>query len=504
MLKDKISILLVDDHADNLRALSAILRKQGYKVRKAIGGEMALETLQADLPDLILLDIRMPQMDGYEVCSLLKSNPDTQDIPIIFLSALDDSVDKVRAFATGGADYITKPFQAEEVLARVDHQLMIRWQQQQLQEQNQRLQLQMEREQLTGLITQHIHQSLELAEILNTAVKEVQQLLQADWVMVQRWSKHSRFDILAEAIDPAHLSVLDWLIYETKNWDELDQDPQVYVINDIHTHTLSPYGKLLSNLQVQASLAVPIVKDAQIWGRLMVHHCSAPRTWQLWEIDLMKQLAVQLAVAIQQAELYQNLQSANRELKRLATTDSLTQIANRRSFDQYLNQEWQRLRREQQPLSLILCDVDYFKFYNDCYGHQAGDQCLKQVARAIDQVIKRPADLVARYGGEEFVIVLPNTTLEGTCHIAERVQAELVRLRLPHARSKVNEYVTLSMGIVSAVPSLEYTAHCLISTADWALYTAKAQGRNRYCFHEMQLMQPGFAAMLEAGKACNA
>lgn len=134
------SILIVDDTPDNLRLLSRLLSQRGYEVRKAINGEMALASAQADPPDLILLDIRMPEMDGYEVCQHLKAHEATQDIPVIFLSALDDVLDKVKAFGVGGVDYITKPFQTEEVLVRIDMQLRLRHLQQQLAEHNQQLQ----------------------------------------------------------------------------------------------------------------------------------------------------------------------------------------------------------------------------------------------------------------------------------------------------------------------------------------------------------------------------
>ncbi|HEY9646317.1 MAG TPA: response regulator, partial [Chroococcidiopsis sp.] len=132
-------ILLVDDTPDNLRVLSAMLTNQGFEVRKALNGQRAIASVQADPPDLILLDIKMPEMDGYTVCQRLKSDPQTQEVPVIFISALDDALDKVRAFAVGGVDYVTKPFQEIEVLARIEHQLRIQRLQRQLVEQNQEL-----------------------------------------------------------------------------------------------------------------------------------------------------------------------------------------------------------------------------------------------------------------------------------------------------------------------------------------------------------------------------
>ena len=137
------------------------------------------------------------------------------------------------------------------------------------------------------------------------------------------------------------------------------------------------------------------------------------------------------------------------------------------------------MAREQQPLSLILCDVDYFKRYNDTYGHLAGDTCLQRVAGAISRGVKRPADLVARYGGEEFAVVLPNTNALGAVQVAELVRHELNQLMIPHAASAVSKYVSLSLGVSSTIPTQEFSLEQLIAAADKALYEAKEQGRNR-------------------------
>ncbi|WP_017304619.1 diguanylate cyclase domain-containing protein [Spirulina subsalsa] len=172
-------------------------------------------------------------------------------------------------------------------------------------------------------------------------------------------------------------------------------------------------------------------------------------------------------------------QQALAALERMASMDGLTQIANRRRFDQVLGDEWRRMARERQPLSLILCDVDYFKRYNDHYGHQAGDICLQQVAGALAVSVNRPGDLVARYGGEEFVAILPNTPLEGAIQVAELMRSQIKTLELPHAESPVSPYVSLSLGIASLIPTSQEQPEVLITAADQALYRAKAQGRDR-------------------------
>jgi len=178
-------------------------------------------------------------------------------------------------------------------------------------------------------------------------------------------------------------------------------------------------------------------------------------------------------------QMENDLRIANQQLEQLAQTDGLTQLANRRYFDRYLSQEWEKARQEQQPISLILLDIDYFKKFNDSYGHQAGDDCLKQVAQGLQRSIRRTTDLVARYGGEEFVVVLPNTQQPGAVAIAQRIQAQARSLSIPHQASDISDIVTVSMGICTTIPAGE-SPEALVKQADVALYRAKQQGRDRY------------------------
>ncbi|WP_019502997.1 diguanylate cyclase domain-containing protein [Pseudanabaena sp. PCC 6802] len=175
------------------------------------------------------------------------------------------------------------------------------------------------------------------------------------------------------------------------------------------------------------------------------------------------------------------LEKANQELYLLANLDGLTGVANRRCFDEYWQKQWQLLAEQQQPLSLILIDIDYFKNYNDRYGHQAGDECLQIVARTISNVLKRPTDLVARYGGEEFAIALPNTPLAGAQQIVQAIASEIGKLNLEHTHSPISNHITLSLGISCTIPNPNTSWKSAIAIADKALYQAKEDGRNRYC-----------------------
>lgn len=173
------------------------------------------------------------------------------------------------------------------------------------------------------------------------------------------------------------------------------------------------------------------------------------------------------------------LEESNKELQRLSSLDGLTGIANRRQFDHSLENEWQRALRNCSELSLIMIDIDFFKLYNDSHGHQAGDDCLRAVARALDSITSRPTDLVARYGGEEFAAILPDTSLAGAQQVAEKMADAVKALGLKHEASKVSDIVTLSIGVASLAPRGHGRANDLVALADVALYRAKEKGRNQ-------------------------
>jgi diguanylate cyclase (GGDEF)-like protein len=186
---------------------------------------------------------------------------------------------------------------------------------------------------------------------------------------------------------------------------------------------------------------------------------------------------------VRQSHLIKNqlteLQQANQDLKLLANLDSLTKLSNRRGFDDYIQKEWDRMKRIKAPLSLIMCDVDFFKNYNDRYLHPNGDKCLVKVAMSMRSTVRRSGDLVARYGGEEFAIVLPNTDALGAVSVGENVRSAIKGLQITHEASAVCPYVTVSVGVSTIIPNSENDFQALINAADRALYQAKSQGRDR-------------------------
>lgn len=179
------------------------------------------------------------------------------------------------------------------------------------------------------------------------------------------------------------------------------------------------------------------------------------------------------------AQLSTELSAANKALEQLSLLDGLTSMANRRFFDQYLADQINVAHRHKRTLSLVLCDIDSFKSYNDDYGHQAGDECLKQVAAALQSCCRRPADMAARYGGEEFAMILPDTELIAAAQIAEAGRDAVARLRIPHTHAAAVPYVSISGGVAVMLPKREFTAAQLLRAADEVLYEAKALGRNQ-------------------------
>lgn len=373
-----------------------------------------------------------------------------------------------------------------------------------------------ERERLVGAIAAKIRQSLDLEEILQTTVDEVRQLLQTDRVLIFRFEADWSGVVTQESVARGWKAILGQGIYDPcfeETYVRLYREGRVRAIEDIDTANLDKcHRDLLWECQVKANLVVPIVQNAEalsresllasspqtrsanpagenqiktltktrtLWGLLIAHHCSRTRQWQDWEIQLLEQLATHVAIAIKQSTLFEQLEIANQELELIAISDSLTKLANRRRFDEYIDIEWRRAMRQQSWLGLVLCDIDYFKRYNDTYGHQAGDACLQKVAEAIARAVRRPGDLVARYGGEEFAVVLPNTDIAGAIRVAEEIRVRVRGLGIPHSASKIGDIVTLSLGVATIFPSPYKSISKFIGLADVALYKAKKQGRDR-------------------------
>ena len=298
--KKKQTILIVDDERANLIVLNDLLKAE-YHVLPAKSGTQALERIKTESPDLILLDVNMPEMDGYEVCRRLKSQEWTRNIPIVFVTTLDSLENEEKGLLLGALDYISKPFHPPIVKARVKN-----------------------------ILTFVLHKKL---------------------------------------------------------------------------------------------------------------------------------------------------------LEEMANLDGLTKIPNRRSFEETLNVEWNRCMRTCDPFSLAMLDVDFFKLFNDTYGHSAGDDALRAVGAILFENAKRSCDTVARYGGEEFVLLLPGTEAEGALTLTDKIRLSIKKLRIPHSHPSVCKYMTVSAGGATQMPKAGRSPIDLLKCADNMLYKAKKQGRNIVVWH---------------------
>lgn len=338
------TILVVDDNPTNLEVLFDFLNNAGFKVLFAEDGESAIAKAIYALPDIILLDILMPGMDGYETCRRLKANETTAAIPVIFLTALTETTDKVRGFALGAVDFITKPLQYEEVLARVKTHLHLQLLARQLQTQNEclaqeiqerkqaeaALQREVQRSQLFAEVTLKIRQSLQIKEILQTAVTEVKELLQTDRVLIYRLWPDGTGSAVAEAVQPRFNQVMGIVFPEEVFPEEAKAQYRRGRIRNLADVSLEQdipacLVEFLQKLQVQAKLVVPILAQTDLWGLLIAHQCAGPRSWNTFETELLQQLADQIAIALTQAQLLeqevlqrQELTRSNAELQQFA------------------------------------------------------------------------------------------------------------------------------------------------------------------------------------------
>ncbi|QDZ39140.1 diguanylate cyclase [Euhalothece natronophila Z-M001] len=509
-MNSEAKILAVDDVPENLLLLCELLEERGYKVSLASDGELVLNNIPDCPPDLILLDIRLSGINGYEVCSRLKANPKTQHIPIIFLSVLEDPRVKVKAFKVGGADYITKPFQEEEVIARIENHLTIQRQKEELEE----LQAQLiNKNTVLAEQNKHLNVLLQLTKLMNTAEsldEAIAQLLPQickviAWDYGEAWILNPEGTKL-ERSDYFYVSNPDfnWLENST-DYDEVLAIQSELVesiahskkiqwlsnISDIDTFNLSSDYQILQ-AKLQASgltslLGLPIIFKEEVLAVLifMGDHssyqeegASVPAFSPDW-LDLIQSVGTQLGALMQRLRTEIALKKANEKLQHLVAYDGLMEIANRRRFDEYLDEQWRQGKRDRGELSLVLCDLDAFKAYNDTLGHQAGDKCLQQVAKKIQEVVKRPMDLVARYGGEELAILLPYTCQIGAFQLAEQIRGAVKSLKIEHPKSPVSDYVTVSIGVSSIIPRDDCAPKQLIRMADKALYKAKEMGRDQ-------------------------
>jgi diguanylate cyclase (GGDEF)-like protein len=270
------------------------------------------------------------------------------------------------------------------------------------------------------------------------------------------------------------------------------------VLKDATTDEAFSHDPYIQQTQPRSVLCLSLVNRGKLNGIIYLENNLMTNAFTQDRLNVLQLLSSQAAISLENAQLYSQLQQysqtleekvaertseleqVNKVLHQQATIDGLTQLTNRRGFDQALERDWQRLMRSRQSLSLLLCDVDHFKAYNDHYGHLEDDQCLQHIAKALQAAAQRQTDTIARYGGEEFVLILPDTALPAAVLLAEKVRSRIEQLQIPHAASPAHRCVTISIGVTRLIPHAETKPETLIAAADQALYAAKSAGRNTH------------------------
>lgn len=250
------------------------------------------------------------------------------------------------------------------------------------------------------------------------------------------------------------------------------------IILDVIIPGLSGYQICRELKQNMKTFNIPVVFVSSLEQISEITRC-----FDLGAVDFISK-PVQMPLLLAKIKNHLMMKLQRDMLEELATKDPLTGLDNKRSYNQVLASEWKRAQRDRQAISLVMCDIDFFKKYNDHYGHGQGDTCLQQVAASLFKTASRPGDLVARVGGEEFAVILPNTEREGAWRVANNLLVHLRKKQLPHAKSPIHKHITISVGVATHIPQQDEAPALLFDLADAALYRAKDQGRNRVIAHE--------------------
>jgi two-component system cell cycle response regulator len=483
-------ILIADDDATVLQSISWVLREQGYDVSTAAGGSELMASLNAKTPDLLLLDIVMPDADGYDLLARIKGDARWRDMPVLMVSSQTPEDATEKTLGLGAADYIKKPFKPRDLLARVQSQLRLRavlaHQRAALQNAEEELIRAREDAETRRKLVDILHEvtgDLSTDEIYHILARRVARALSLSRCSVILAAPGDLMGVVATAFDnPALRNVQIDLVRYPEIRSALELGTPV-LVEDLQTSPLyddirKEWAANGTQVPIRSVIALPFTLDRQQAGVFFLRRMLNEPPLTNDDVEFADAVIKAAVAAIQRAQVIETTKTENARLEVLAHTDALTQVLNRRALTARLSSELERARRYDSVLSLLMIDLDHFKDVNDTHGHLAGDDVLREVAAILQQAI-RSVDVVARFGGEEFVVVLPETPLSGAITFAERMRTAIGEYPFGDGTGKGTITVTASVGVAVFPAEGVGSVETLFGRADEALYRAKADGRNR-------------------------
>lgn len=465
-------IMVADDDQALLHTLEVILRENGYEVIPVPGGENLLAELEHSAPDLLMLDVMMPKVDGLQLLERVKQDPRWHDLPVLMVSSMPPEEAAVRSLGLGAADFVSKPFRVREMLARVQAHLRVG-------RELQRVRHEARTQAQTVDILREVTDTLQPEEIYHVLARRVARVLRLARCSIVLERGADRGVVVAAYEDPT----LQNLEVDLRRYPEIQRalsSGRPVLVTDVATDPLYAQARAAwrhEGVQVatRSVIAVPFRVRGGQQGVCFLRTSAGDQLLTEGDAAFAETVIKAAVSAIEKAYDFEATLSDKLRFEHLASTDPLTGCLNRRALVDKLDQELDRASRYEFPVTILMIDLDRFKLVNDTRGHLVGDAVLRQLGELLRAEV-RSVDLVARYGGEEFVVLLPNTATDGGVSFAERLRQRVERHDFAGGLAPLALTVSIGVATFSGTPG--QAAEELLAAADEALYRAKHDGRN--------------------------
>ena len=479
----KGKVVIVDDDRTQLTALQLTLEAQGYNVVPVQMGEDVLPTLERETPDLLMLDILMPNINGFELLSQIKSDERWTDLPVLMISILEPEEASVQSLGLGAADFVAKPFRAKELGARVDAQVragrLLR--QARVEAQQAAVQAAVRSEMLD--ILHEITTQLDPDEIYQVLANRVMHALEISRCSIVLSGQNTNVGTVVVAADRPEAGQFEIDLNGYPEVRRALETNEPVLVRDVETDPLledvrNEWFARGQPIDTRSMLAIPFEMRGRPRGVFYLRTFAGDAPLDEQDQQFATSVITTAVGVIEKAYDMVDIRSAKERYEFLAATDPLTGCLNRRSLLDRLEGEFERARRYGLALSVLMVDIDHFKQVNDTHGHLVGDEVLRNVGALLRQEL-RNVDVIARYGGEEFIAVLPETPFDGARVLADRIRAAIAAR--PFKSDEGEFTVTASIGVTALNKDEMQTPEDVLARVDEALYRAKNSGRNQVC-----------------------